>query len=255
MRETISACIITYNEEKNIRRCLESVQWADEIIVVDSLSTDRTVEICREFTDKIVQKTWPGYIGQKNFAIDCASNEWVLCIDADEMVSSELRQEILGEFQKADETVDGYFCPRRTFYLGKWIKHGGWYPDYKLRLFKRSKGRWGGADPHDKVVLSGKAKYLKSDLYHFTYRNLSHQLKTIDNFSTISAEIFSRQGKRFNLINLLIRPPIKFITTYIFKKGFLDGLPGLIISVSSSFYVFLKYAKLWEKERAKGIGG
>ncbi|MDX1779047.1 MAG: glycosyltransferase family 2 protein [Thermodesulfobacteriota bacterium] len=248
-RPAISACIITYNEEQNIRECLESLKWVDEIIVVDSMSTDSTISICREYTDSVIQKTWEGHVKQKNFSINQARNDLVLCLDADERVTPELRKEIEKCLSEDSGEVDGYYCSRHSYYLGRWINHGGWYPDYKLRLFKKSRGKWGGKDPHDKVILEGTTKYLQSELHHFVYRNLSHQLQTVDNFSTITAQELNNEGEHFTVLKLLSRPTLKFLGTYFLKRGFLDGMPGLIISVVSSFYVFLRYAKLWEKQR------
>jgi glycosyltransferase involved in cell wall biosynthesis len=248
-RPPISACIITYNEEKNIEDCLESISWVDEIIVVDSMSSDRTVALCRKYTDKVFKQEWLGHVKQKNHALQFAQNEWVLCIDADERVSPELRTEIEERLLRENQAVDGYFFPRHSFYLGRWINHGGWYPDYKLRLFKKSKGRWGGKDPHDRVVLDGVSAGLKSDLLHYVYRNLSHQLQTVDNFSSITARGLLAEGERFSLSRLVFRPTIKFVGTYVLKRGFMDGLPGFIISVASSFYVFLRNAKLWELQQ------
>jgi glycosyltransferase involved in cell wall biosynthesis len=246
MRPPISACIITFNEEKNIEACLESISWVEEIIVVDSMSNDRTIELCSKHTEKVYQKEWQGHVKQKNHALDIAQNEWVLCLDADERVSPGLRREIEECLSGKKQAADGYFFPRHSFYLGRWINHGGWYPDYKLRLFRKSKGRWGGKDPHDRVMLDGSSAYLKSDLLHYVYRNLSHQLQTVDNFSAITATIMDAEGERFSAAQLVFRPVLKFLGTYFIKRGFLDGMPGLVISVVSSFYVFLRYAKLWE---------
>lgn len=248
-RPPISACIITYNEEKNIEACLESISWVNEIIVVDAMSVDSTVERCRRHTDRVYQKEWQGHVKQKNYALQFAQNEWVLCLDADERVSPELRQEIEACLSRESHTADGYFFPRHSYYLGKWINHGGWYPDYKLRLFKKSKGHWGGKDPHDRLELDGVSEYLKSDLLHYVYRNLSHQLQTVDSFSAITASIMQAEGERFSPIRLIIHPVFKFFGTYFIKRGFMDGLPGFIISVASSFYVFLRYAKLWELQQ------
>jgi len=253
-RPPISACIITFNEEKNIRDCLESIKWVEEIIVVDSFSKDRTVALCREYTDKVFQRKWQGHVKQKNCALEYTSNEWVLCVDADERISPELREEIEGHMSINTHSFDGYFFPRHSYYLGRWINHGGWYPDYKLRLFKKSKGRWGGKDPHDKVILNGTTTHLKGNLLHFVYKDLSHQLKTVDNFSTITANVLEQEGEHFSLLKLLFRPPFRFFEMYIIKKGFMDGLPGFIIAVASAFYVFLKYAKLWELKKHKKGG-
>jgi glycosyltransferase involved in cell wall biosynthesis len=250
-RPPISVCIITFNEEENIRDCLESVKWVEEIIVVDSLSKDRTVEVCREYTDKVFQREWQGHVKQKNSALTYATKEWVLCLDADERVSPELKEEIERQLTRDAGSFDGYSFPRRSYYLGRWITHGGWYPDYKLRLFKKSQGRWGGQDPHDKVILKGTSTRLKGEILHLVYKSLSHQLKTVDNFSAITAKVLEQEGERFSLLKLLFRSPFRFIEMYFIKQGFRDGFPGFIIAVTSSFYVFLKYAKLWELQRKK----
>jgi glycosyltransferase involved in cell wall biosynthesis len=254
--EKISVCIICFNEEANIRRCLESVKWVKdnggEIVVVDSFSADKTLEIAREYTDKVFQNKWPGFVNQKNHALSLAQNEWVLSVDADEVISDQLRDEIMAEWAKGSyEKTDGYWMKRHTFYLGQWINHGGWYPDYKIRLFRKSQAKWGGLDPHDRIIMEpgSSTGKLKNDIVHYTYKNLAHQIKTIDRFSDASSAALMNTGKTFCLCNLLFRPPVKFIETYLFKLGFLDGLPGLIISVASAFYVFIKYAKMWENKR------
>ncbi|MEK7309560.1 MAG: glycosyltransferase family 2 protein [Planctomycetota bacterium] len=254
--EKISVCIICFNEEDNIRRCLESVKWVKdrggEIVIVDSFSTDKTLGIVREYTDKVFQNKWPGFVNQKNHALSLAQNEWVLSVDADEVISDQLRDEIISEWAKGGyENKDAYWMKRHTFYLGQWINHGGWYPDYKIRLARKSKSKWGGMDPHDRIIMEqgSSTGKLNNDIVHYTYKNLAHQIKTIDRFSDASSEALMNAGQTFCLCNLLFRPPVKFIETYLFKLGFLDGLPGLIISVASAFYVFIKYAKMWEKKK------
>ena len=243
----LSVCVVTYNEEKNIHDCLKSVVWADEIIVVDSFSSDRTVEICREFTDKIIQRPWKGQIDQKNFALNCAKYDWVLLIDADERLSPGLIEEVKRVLLEDDVQYDGFYFPRRVYYLGRWINHGEWYPDYKLRFFRRAKGRIGGVEPHDRVELEGgRVKYLKEDLWHFTYKNIFEQVQTLNKFSSISADEMERRGSFFSLFQILLRPMVRFVTGYIIRGGFRDGIPGFIIAIASSFYVFLKYSKLWE---------
>ena len=252
---SLSVCIVTYNEEDNIRGCLESVSWAEEIIVVDSLSNDRTTEICREYTDRVIQRKWNGYIDQKSFALKQASGEWVLFIDADERLSPGLIEEIKEEISKENNEYDGFYLARHIYYLGRWINHGEWYPEYRLRLFKRSKGCIGGIEPHDKVELTAagrvRVKYLKGNMHHFTYKNISAQIRTINKFSSISAEEMNKTGKNFHIFRLLFHPPARFITGYILRGGFKDGIPGLIIAVTCSFHVFLKYCKLWELKKKK----
>jgi glycosyltransferase involved in cell wall biosynthesis len=248
---TISVTVITYNEERNIGDCLESVKWVDEIIVVDSLSNDQTVAVCRNYTKNIVQRPWPGHVLQKQFALEQATGDWILSLDADERLSPDAQEEIRAEMRSAAPDLDGFVFPRHSYYLGRWINHGGWYPDYKLRLIRRGRGRWTGIDPHDKLIVDGKTKTLETEILHYVYRNLSHQLTTVDSFSAITARQWQEQGEKFSLLPLLLKPPAKFIECYIWKKGFLDGLPGFIIAVASSFYVFLKYAKFWEEQQCK----
>ncbi len=245
----VTVCIITFNEENNIRRCLESVKWADEIVVVDSHSSDATVDICREYTDKIFFREFPGHIEQKNYALQCAGNDWVLCIDADEELSPLLSREIRIALEEKSGKYDGFLFPRHAYYLGRWINHCGWYPDYKLRLFRKSLGRWGGVNPHDKVELTGRTRRLNGDLYHYTYRDISQHLDTVDRYSTIYAREALKRGERFSLARLLFRPSVKFLEMYIYKRGFLDGLPGFIIAGILSYYVFLRYAKMWESRK------
>ncbi len=251
MREKISACVIVYNEERKIRRCLQSLTWCDEIVVLDSYSTDRTLEICRTFTDRIFQHTWLGYVGQRNKIRSMATHPWILNIDSDEEVSPALREEILAEFEKGPGEVRGYSFPRQVYYLGRWIYHGEWYPDVKLRLFHRDFGRSEGEEPHDRVVVTGPVKLLKNPLWHYTYDDLSDHLGTLDRFSTISARQLFVRDPRFRLGSLLLNPPLRFLKGYVLKRGFLDGWHGFIIAIISMFAAFMKYAKVWELARRK----
>ncbi len=253
MREKISVCITAGNEENNIRRCLESVKWADEIVVIDSFSTDRTAEICREYTELVYEHRWLGYIGQKNLAKDMASHRWIFFIDADEAVSDDLRDEILEHFNSGQSaTLSGFEFPRLVYFLGRWIRHGDWYPDYKLRLFDRTKGRCGGKEPHDRMLVEGTTKRLKAPLYHFTYDDLSDQVATLNRFSTITSLTQQEEGRIFRLRDLLFRPAWRFFRGYILKRGFMDGLPGYIVAKSQAYSVFIKYAKLWELQTQAG---
>jgi glycosyltransferase involved in cell wall biosynthesis len=251
----ISATVITFNEEQNIRDCLESIAWVDEIIVVDAFSTDNTAAICRQYTDRVVQRQWPGHVLQKQFALEQASGAWVLSLDADERLSAEAAAEIRRTVVDGDPAADGFMFPRQSFYLGRWILHGGWYPDRKLRLVRRGRARWTGEDPHDKLVVDGTTGQCSGKIYHYVYRDIAQQLKTVDSFSRITAEQWHRQGVPARLLPLLVRPPLKFLETYVWKRGFLDGMPGFIIAVISSCYVFLKYAKLWELRAAQRASG
>ena len=248
--EKLSATIITLNEEDNIRAALESVRWADEIVVLDSGSTDKTVEICKEFTDKVYHQEWLGMNGQKAFAKEKATFDWLLNIDADERISDKLASEIKIVLENGSE-IDGFLIPRRVSYLGRWINHSGWYPDYTLRLFKKNKGRWAGTDPHDKVLVDGNLSYLKGDIHHYTYKNIEDHMNTMNRFTTVAAGEYEKKGKSAGLFNLVLRPPSTFFKKYILKQGFRDGLPGFVIAFSSAYYVFLKYIKLWELKNIK----
>ncbi len=251
-----TACLITFNEEDNIEAALESIGFADEIIVVDSHSTDRTRELALGFRGRsreggkveprVIEKDWPGHVEQKNFAVDQAQNDWVLCLDADERISSRLRKEIETELAVNSPKFDGYTMPRKTYYLGRWILRGGWYPDRKLRLFRKSCGRWSGVNPHDHVKIEGRTQDLQGDLYHFSYRNIADHLRTVNFFTDIASKEKEKKRVRYPLVRMLIQPPYKFFKMYFLKQGFREGAAGFIIATIGMFYVFLKYAKLWE---------
>lgn len=245
-RALISCCIICFNEEANIRRCLESVQWCDEIIIVDSFSTDRTVAICREYTNSVIQRPWPGYVEQKRFALAQTTNEWVLNIDADEEASSSLQREIQLVLQRNDPAVDGFYIPRLVYYLGRWWRRG-WYPGYRLRLFRKAKVRWGGVDPHEKVLLRGQADRLHGDLYHYTYEDIRDHLRAVNGLTDVAVREHALRGKRTKVLDLLLRPLWRFFRFYFLRGTITYGVPGFFVAVTSAFYVFLKYAKLWEQ--------
>lgn len=246
MREKISACIMTFNEERNIRRCLLSVTWCDEIVVLDSYSTDATVSICREFTERVYQHEWQGYIGQRNLVREMARFSWVLFLDADEEISPALRRQIEHAFEAGPGDVAGFEFPRLVYYLGRWIRHGAWYPDYKLRLFRKERGRICGLEPHDTVSVEGRVKRLNDPIWHYTYRSLSDHIETLNRFSTISARSMYEKGRRFSWGDFLFRPPWRFVKGYLLRGGWLDGRQGLLIAIINAFGVSLKYAKLWE---------
>ena len=245
-RRPISCCIVCLNEEHAIRRCLESVKWCDEIVVVDSFSTDKTIEICQEYSAHIIQRAWPGYVEQKRFALAQASHEWILNIDADEEVSPLLQNEIQVVLQQDDPAVDGFYIPRLVHYLGRWWWHG-WYPSYRLRLFRKHKVRWGGVDPHEKVLLHGRSEHLSGNFHHYTYTDISDHLRTVNSLTDISSrELMLRQRRKY-LSDVLLRPLWRFLSFYFFRGCIRDGIPGLFVAATSAFYVFLKYAKLWEQ--------
>jgi len=252
---SLSVAIITYNEEENIAACIESVLvLADEIIVLDSFSTDRTEEICRTFPKvKFFKNPFAGHVQQKNLAIEHCTHEWILSIDADERVTSELRASIshfLGS-HPASEIVGAKF-PRLNRHMHKDIRHGGWYPNARYRLFRKGRAHWGGENPHDKLILDGRGVALTGDLLHFSFRDLSHQVQTINNFSSIAALMRYNKGRTFKFWRLFFKPVSKFLEIYVIKKGFLDGTQGVIIAVSSAYSAFLKEAKLFELDRLNG---
>lgn len=246
----ISVAIITFNESSNIRRCIKSVDFANEIIVVDSLSSDDTCEIAKSLGAKVINQKFLGHIKQKQLAVDSCSNEWILSLDADEELSDELRNEIM-ELLKTPFKYDAYIMPRVSFHLGRWIRHGGWYPDAKIRLFNKTKAYWGGYNPHDKVIVNGTVGKLKGDLQHYVFDDLRHNIDTNNSYSSIMANDLFKEEKSFSYIKLFLKPIGKFLETYIYKRGFLDGLPGFIIAVGASYSMFLKFAKLWELTKVK----
>ena len=242
----ISACVTAGNEEDKIAACLSSLSWCDEVVVVDSFSRDKTFEISKQYTPHVYQHAWEGYIAQKNYIRSLAHHSWILFVDADEVVSDELRDEIESEFARDPGDTVGYRFPRMVHYLGKWIRHGEWYPDIKLRLFRKDRGHSEGQEPHDRVVVDGPVKTLRAPLYHFTYDDLADHIHTLNRFSSISAgEKFSR-GEKFRWTDLFFRPPFRFFKSYFVKWGILDGRQGFIIALMSAFGVFIKYAKLLE---------
>jgi len=252
-RLKISVYMITRNNERTLEKALASVTWADEIVVVDSFSTDKTLEICRRFTDRVIQRPWPGFREQYQHAADLTTHPWVMFIDADEEISQELADEIQRVVKEGEKSFDGFIIYRRTYYLGRWIRHGAWYPDYEIRLYRREKGRWEGG-LHAKIVVDGNVSSLKHEILHYTYRDISDQIRTLDLYSRIEAEDMLKAGERFHLFKLLFRPPFRLLKEYLLKQGFRDGIPGVVIIVVTMFYVFIKHAKLWELTHVKKEG-
>jgi glycosyltransferase involved in cell wall biosynthesis len=244
----ISATLITFNEERNIEEALQSLSWTDEIVVVDSGSNDNTVKICRNFTDRIFHRDWTGYVDQKNFAVEKASNDWIFSLDADERSSPELSLEIQ-ELARKGFRKSGYKIPRVTYFLGRWIRHGEWYPDCQMRLFNRKHGKWEGGCIHESVKIGEKPDYLKGEIHHFTYRSLSDYLRRLEIYSTLAARDYQKRGKVASPIMLLGNPIVAFIRSYLVKCGFLDGAPGLAVATMAAVSVFFKYAKLYELQR------
>jgi len=242
----LSATVITRDEERNIGRCLAALDFADEIVVVDSGSSDRTFEIARRYTDKVTVNPWPGHRQQKNVAIDRAGGDWILSVDADEVVTPELREEILAARDAGFPGGDGYWIARKSFFLGRWIAHCGWYPDYHLRLFRRDQGRFGGLNPHDKVELDGPTSRFANPMLHFTYPDLGTYVARLNSYTSIAARELADHGAHARLRHFTLSPLATFLKMYLFKAGFLDGREGLLLSALSGYYVFVKYLKLWE---------
>lgn len=248
----LSGVIITFNEEQNIARCIDSLKnVTDEIVVVDSFSTDKTEAICKEKNVRFIQNKFEGHIEQKNFAMRQAEHDYVLSLDADEALSPELKAAIQKE--KTEFKHDGYRFNRLTNYCGKWIKHCGWYPDTKLRIWKKALGEWQGENPHDTLVMkeSASVKKLNGDLLHYSFTSISQHVKTIQSFSEIGAKAAFNRGKRSSVFAILVNPLFKFIRDYILKAGFFDGYYGLIVCLNSAYAKFLKYTLIYELQRKK----
>ena len=241
----MTATIITFNEAANIQAALASLSWADEIIVVDSESTDDTVAIARNYTDQVIVRPWPGYIAQKNFAAEQARHDWIFSLDADERVTPELAGEIKSVLTDARD-IAGYRVPRVTFHLGRWMRSTDWYPDYQLRLYDRRHARWTGRYVHESVKADGPVQDLRGEVQHFAYRDLAHHSQTIDRYTTLAARQMFEDGRRAGFLDLIVHPPAAFFRNYVLRGGFKDGVPGLIVSAMNARYVGLKFAKLWE---------
>lgn len=250
----LSIAIIAWNEEARLRACLESVTWADEIVVVDAESTDKTVPLAREFTDKVYVHAWPGFAAQKNFALEHTTAEWVLSLDADERVTPELRAR-LEAIVKADGPADGYSIPRRNIFWGAWVRHGGLYPDYQLRLFRRGAGRFVDDAVHESVRVQGRVEKLAEPMLHHSYRDLEDFVRRSNRYSTLSAQDWVRRGRPARLGDLIMRPLGRFVSMYILQGGFLDGWRGFVLAVLYAEYVFLRMAKVWEASRARKPDG
>ena len=248
-RTQVSVTIITKNEEHNLAQAIESVSWADEVLVIDSGSTDKTIEIAKKSGARVLQHPWQGYGQQKNYAQQQTKYDWVLSLDADETVPAALAKEIqqvLGTDQISSGAIKGFSVPRRTYYLGHWIQHGGWYPNYLVRVADRRAARWSEPPVHESLIVTGEVKMLENALDHFSFNCIYDQVVTNLNFSKLGSQELQRRGQSPSIFKLLFKPAGKFIETYFLKKGFLDGLPGLVISVNAAYSMFLKYAYLLE---------
>ena len=243
--EPISATVITLNEEANIQGALESLQWADEIIVLDGGSRDATLEIARRYTARLLHRGWTGYVDQKNHAAEQARHDWILSLDADERLSPELIAEIQS-LRQTGFACRGYRIPRVAFFLKRWIRHGDWYPDFQLRLYDRRYGRWQGGRVHESVKVQGEPGVLKGEIQHYTYRSLAEYLRRLEIYSALAACDYRDRGRRAGVLSLVGNPAAAFLKSYVLRRGFLDGAPGLMVALMGAVSVFFKYARLYE---------
>ena len=244
----VSIVVITLDEEDHLRRCLESAAWADEIVVVDAESHDKTVQIAREFTDRVISRPWAGFAAQKNFALEQATGDWVLSLDADEEASPELRAEIAAAIADP-QACDGYAVRRRNLFLGQWIRHGGLYPDWQVRLFRRGRGRFVERAVHESVMVDGMLGRLRGHLMHRSYESVTDFFDRANRYSSLAAEEWIRAGRRVRARELVLRPLGRFASMYVLQRGFLDGRRGLLLAALYAYYVFMRSAKVWEVTR------
>jgi glycosyltransferase involved in cell wall biosynthesis len=240
----VSVAIITKNEEVNIRDALESVKEFEDIVIVDAFSEDRTTDLCKEFSCRVYQQEWQGYARQKQIAVDYAENQWVLILDADERVTPELRGEI--EVRIKGGAFSGFYIPRRNFFLGRWIRYSGWWPDNTLRLFRKNVSHMEQREVHEKVCVNGSVGYIKSPIEHYTYSTISDYIRKMDNYSTLSAREMQDKGVFSAFFSALFSPLVVFFKMYFFRQGFRDGKHGYVLAVLYSLYTFLKYVKVLE---------
>jgi len=255
MKKTISCVMVVLNEERNVRQSLASAQWMDEIIVVDAYSQDGTVAICKEYTSKVLFRKWTGMPDQKNYAIQQASCDWVLLLDADECITPQLKIELEDVLNRSDAACAGYFIPRKNFYYGKWLQGGGCYPDYQLRFFRNGAGAYGKVEVHPRFDIDGEIGYLHSPMDHSTYPTVSKHFQKQNAFTSRAARERQKTKSTVFALDLWGRPLFTFLKYFCVRRGFQDGIHGLIASIFSSMYTFGKYAKLWELEAVAARGG
>jgi glycosyltransferase involved in cell wall biosynthesis len=252
-RLPLSISIISHNEEANLRRCLASAaELATEIVIVDSGSTDRTAEIAAEFAAQFVHQSWLGYTAQKNLCLSLCSQPWILALDCDEELTPELRESIRRFFADGDDArFDGAWMSRLVWFMGRWIHHGDWYPDRKVRLFRRGKSQWqadGGGQVHERLVVDGLCTTLRGDLLHYSFKNIQHYLTKHVQYSDVFLQTQQGKGSRWSLLHTLFRPCWRLVRAYVLKRGFLDGFPGLWIAVATAFFTFDRYSRMYENE-------
>jgi glycosyltransferase involved in cell wall biosynthesis len=243
----LSVTIITLNEADHIAAAIDSASWADEIIVVDSGSTDGTLDLARAKGATVTTRPWSGYVDQKNYAAGLARHEWIFSLDADERIPAPLATEIR-ELLAREPSLRGYRVPRVTFHLGRWMRTTDFYPDFQTRLYDRRAARWQGRHVHESVAVDGAVGRLKNELQHYSYRDLRDQLERINQYSMLAARQMHEAGRRANALDLILHPPAAFLRNYVLRRGFLDGMAGLTLSAMNAYSVFLKFAKLWEMQ-------
>ena len=250
----ISAIVITYNEEANITECLNSLKWCDEIILVDSGSTDNTVKLAGEFTQKIIISGNIPYGEKRNIGIDNATGEWIFWLDADERATPQLKDEITGIISRGSPVIEAYLINRKSFFINKFIKHCGWFPDYTLRLFKKSTGiKFSSSLVHEKAVYTGKTGKLKNEILHYTDRDFEHYINKLNKYTSLSAEELNAKGRRAGFFDIIFRPAFTFFKMYFLKLGILDGYMGLVLCTLSSVHVMTKYSKLYLTNKHNSI--
>ncbi|MCL2334913.1 MAG: glycosyltransferase family 2 protein [Endomicrobia bacterium] len=245
----VSAYVLTKNEEKNLRACIESIKWVDEIVIIDAFSEDATVEIAKEAGCKVVQRKMDGFGAQRNFALEQCSYEWVVCLDADERISPELKDEILLQLQNSP-SADVWIAPRKSMFINRWITHSGWYPDYRHPvLFDKNKVKYKNQLVHEDAECKGKKARFKGDILHYPYGSIKQFVKKSDFYTDLRAAEMYSAGEHFSILNLIVNPSAMFLKMYVFRRGFLDGVAGFVLALLySSFYTLMKYIKLWELE-------
>lgn len=246
----LSLVVITKNAEAHLARCLKSVPLAHEIIVLDSGSTDKTAQIAKDCGAQVFVEEWRGFGRQKRRATELAKNNWILSLDADEALGPEAQKELQVLLSSDMSHADAYAFPRLSFHMGRWIRHGGWYPDWQIRLYDRRRANWSEADLHEKVQAQQVTR-LREPILHWVFKDLADQVQTNNRYSTLGSEALLAKGQSFWLLQLVIKPWVKFVECYFWKRGFLDGLPGFVIAVGAAYSVFLKWAKLWELKKIK----
>jgi glycosyltransferase involved in cell wall biosynthesis len=248
----ISAFIVCKNEAASIERCLESISWCDEIVIVDSGSTDATLEICARHNGRIFHREWTGYVDQKSHALSLCTRPWILNLDGDEEVSPELRDEIRAMLESdaaGRVREDGFELLRVVFYLGRWWRKGGWHPERRLRLARRERVTWHGEEPHEHARVQGSVSCMRGELRHYTYRDIADHVARLNAHSSSAARALHAKGLRAGFVDLFLKPKARFFKFFVLRRGYREGLPGLLVACMEAFYVYLKYFKLWELGR------